>query len=280
MSAWFDEDEAPRLRLEVAEIIHEHRSPYQSILVFRDPLFGRVLALDGAVQTTEADEFVYHEMMAHVPILAHGDARRVLIVGGGDGGLAEEVLKHPGVEQVTLAELDEAVIEVARRHLPGICGTAFDDPRLKLELGDASAFVARTGETFDVILIDAPDPVGPGEALFGADFYRDCRDRLSETGVLVAQCGLPLTGPGTLRRACAALATLFADVSCYLAAVPSYAGGAMAFGWAAGDDAARMTDAAVLERRFRDSGIATRYYTPEIHRAAFALPPVVAALLP
>ncbi|MEN3975025.1 polyamine aminopropyltransferase [Emcibacter sp. SYSU 3D8] len=279
MNGWFDEDEAPRLRLETAEIIHESRSPYQSILVFRDPLFGRVLALDGAIQTTEADEFVYHEMMAHVPILVHGAARRVLIVGGGDGGLAEEVLKHTGVEQVIVAEIDAAVVEVARRHLPSICGGAFEDPRLRLEIGDAAEFIAGTRETFDVILVDSPDPAGPGEALFGAAFYRACRDRLDPRGILVAQCGLPLTGPQTLRRAAAALSPLFPDVACYLAAVPSYAGGAMAFGWAARDPATRTAALSLLQDRFRGSGIGARYYTPEVHQAAFVLPPAISTLL-
>jgi spermidine synthase len=281
MSGWFEETVDPhlRLKLEILETLHEQGDGLQRMVLFRSPLFGRVLALDGAIQTTEGDEFIYHEMLAHVPVLAHGAARRVAIVGGGDGGMAEEVLKHRTVEHVTLVEIDPAVIDFSRTHLPAICGGAFDDPRLQVEIGDGAAFMAASRDAFDVIIVDSTDPEGPGEVLFSDGFYRACRDRLAPGGVLVTQAGVPFTQPDTLRRTHGAHRALFADASCFLAAVPSYSGGAMAFGWASDDLALRQAPLEVLTRRFGEAAIASRYYTPEVHRAAFALPPYVSALL-
>ncbi|MBI1181305.1 MAG: polyamine aminopropyltransferase [Alphaproteobacteria bacterium] len=281
MSDWFEETVDPRLRLrlEILETLHEERHGLQRLVLFRSPLFGRVLALDGAIQTTEGDEFIYHEILAHVPVLAHGAVRRALIVGGGDGGMAEELLKHRTVEHVTLVEIDPAVIDFSRTHLRAICGDAFDDPRLAVEIADGAAFVADSRENFDLIIVDSTDPEGPGEVLFSEAFYRNCRDRLAPGGVLATQAGVPFTHPQTLRRTGAAHRALFADASCFLAAVPSYSGGAMAFGWASDDPALRQTPVETLSERFAAAGLATRYYTPEVHRAAFALPPYVSELL-
>jgi spermidine synthase len=265
------------LALREERVIFDSETEHQRIRLFENARFGRVLTLDDVVQTTEGDEFVYHEMLAHVPIFAHGAARRVLIVGGGDGGMAREVLRHASVEHVTMVEIDRGVVDFCREHLPALSAGAFDDPRLELVIADAAAYVRERPERFDVIISDSTDPVGPGEALFTESFYARAKDRLAPGGILVTQNGVPFLQGDELRATMAAFRALFADPACYLATVPTYAGGPMAFGWGT-DGEARATPLEVLEGRFAAAGIATRHYSPAVHAAAFALPPWVAAI--
>lgn len=266
------------LSLRVDRVLHESETGHQRLRLFENARFGRVLTLDGVIQTTTADEFIYHEMMAHVPILSHGAARRVLIVGGGDGGLAREVLRHPSVDRVTMVEIDEGVVAFSREHLPGLSAGAFDDPRLELVIGDGTAFVAQSRERWDVILVDSTDPVGPGEVLFTETFYGRARERLAEGGILVTQNGVPFIQPEELRDTMRAFRALFGDATCYLATVPTYSGGPMALGWGT-DGQARRTPVDVLRVRLAAAGFEPRYYTPEVHAAAFALPGYVARLV-
>ncbi len=264
--------------LEIGSVLYDSETGHQRLRVFQNPRFGRVLTLDGVVQTTEGDEFIYHEMLAHVPILAHGAARRVLIVGGGDGGMAREVLRHASVEHVTMVEIDAGVVEFSRQYLPSLSAGAFDDPRLDLVIADGAEFVAATSRRFDVAIVDSTDPVGPGEVLFTDTFYDRTRRCLTEGGILVTQNGVPFMQVSELAGTMRAFRALFADAACYLASVPTYVGGPMAFGWGT-DGAARQTPVETLRARYADSAIATRYYTPEVHAAAFALPGYVSALL-
>ena len=281
MSDWAREtlhaDYAQALR--IGRMIYDSKTDHQRLQVFENPTFGRVMMLDGVVQTTEADEFIYHEMLTHVPILAHGAAREVAIIGGGDGGMAREALRHRDVTRVTMVEIDAGVVEFARRYLPGLSAGAFDDPRLDLVIADGADYVRATDRRFDVIIVDSTDPVGPGEVLFTDHFYGHCRHALAPGGILVTQNGVPFLQGAELTATMRALRALFADWGCYLASVPSYAGGPMAFGWAS-DGTARATSPGELARRFNAAAIETRYYTPEVHAAAFALPGYVAALLP
>ena len=265
--------------LRVTATHYDSETDHQRIQVLENPTFGRFMTLDGVVQVTEADNFIYHEMLTHVPILAHGAVRRVLIVGGGDGGMAREVLKHRDIEQVTMVEIDAGVVEFCKTHLPGISAGAFDDPRLDLVIADGADFMAKNRDAHDVIIIDSTDPVGPGEVLFTDHFYGHARARLAEGGILVTQNGVPFLQGDELTGTMRAFKSLFTDAGCYLATIPTYAGGPMAFGWGT-DGAARHTDLATLADRFRAAGIATDYYTPEVHKAAFALPPYVARLIP
>jgi len=264
--------------LEIEEIIYTGNTGYQDLVVFRNSILGRVMVLDGAIQTTEGDEFFYHEMLAHVPLFAHGEARRVLIIGGGDGGLLEECLKHP-VERVTEVELDPGVVEAARLYLPTICGQAYDDPRTDLVIGDGAAFVAETEQRYDVILIDSTDPVGPGEVLFTREFYANCKRCLTPGGILATQNGVPFVQGSALTRSVGHFRALFRDGSCFVTAVPTYTWGFMALGWATDDVDARQLPLEELQRRHAAAGFATRYYTPEIHRASFALPGYVRDLV-
>ena len=281
--AWQDETLHPdwgqrfRIKRELARV----RSEHQDILVFESFSHGRVLMLDGAVQITEADEFIYQEMLAHVPLIAHGDARRVLIIGAGDGGVLRRVLEHRTVERAVLVEIDGEVIRLSREFLPGIGGAAWTDRRARIVVGDGIAFAANAAEaSFDVVIVDSTDQVGVGEVLFSDAFYADCARLLSPGGVLVNQGGVPFMQPAELTRSSLLRARHFPHVSAYLAAVPTYVGGAMALGFAA--KAPAPVPPAILRVRADAAGILgrTRYWTPDVHAAAFSLPPYIAACLP
>ncbi|GGB90348.1 polyamine aminopropyltransferase [Marinobacterium zhoushanense] len=256
----------------VDELLFEHRTEHQELLIFRNATFGRVMALDGIVQTTERDEFIYHEMLTHLPLLAHGGVARVLIIGGGDGGMLREVLKHPTVEAVTQVEIDQAVIDMCRRYLPNHSAGAFDDPRANVVIADGVDFVRDTSERYDLIISDCTDPVGPGEVLFTSEFYAGCKRCLNPGGVFVAQNGVAFLQLDEVLNTHHRLSPLFADQSFYCAAVPTYAGGLMTFAWASDDPALRQVALDALDRRYRASGIRTRYYNPQIHAGSFALP--------
>ncbi|HDR28012.1 polyamine aminopropyltransferase [Rhodovulum sp.] len=267
------------LSLRVDRLLYDSETEHQRLKVFENATFGRVLTLDDVVQTTEGDNFIYHEMLTHVPILAHGAARRVLIIGGGDGGMAREALRHPSVAHVTMVEIDAGVVDFSKRYLPMLSQGAFDDPRLTLVIDDGAAFMRRTEGGFDVIIVDSTDPVGPGEVLFTDTFYGHAKRALAPGGILVTQNGVPFLQGDELTNTMRAFKALFADWGCYLATVPTYAGGPMAFGWGTDGDA-RQTPLDVLDQRFAASGIDTGYYTPQVHKAAFALPGYVARLMP
>lgn len=262
-------------RFSVDRMLHEVRTEHQHLVIFENARMGRVMALDGVIQTTEADEFIYHEMLTHVPILAHGAARRVLIIGGGDGGMLREVCRHASVEHITMVEIDGTVVDMCREFLPNHSQGAFDDPRLKLVIDDGMRFVATTTERFDVIISDSTDPIGPGEVLFSENFYQACHRCLNAGGVLVTQNGTPFMQLDTVRNTAGRMNGLFTDWHFYQAAVPTYIGGAMTFAWGSTNPALRHVDTATLQQRFAASGIQTRYYNPAIHQGAFALPQYV-----
>lgn len=267
-----------RLCLRAERVLYDSATEHQRLQVLENPTFGRVLTLDGVVQTTEGDEFIYHEMMAHVPIFAHGLATEVLIIGGGDGGMAREVLRHQTVRRLTQVEIDAGVVAFSKEHLPGLSAGAFDDPRLDLVISDGAAFVRETERRFDVIIIDSTDPIGPGEVLFSDTFYGHAKRCLAPGGILVTQNGVPFLQADELRGTMAAFRALFRDASCYTATVPTYAGGPMAFGWGT-DGAARSVAIETLTDRFQMAGIETRYYDPHVHKAAFVLPRYIARLV-
>ena len=268
-----------RQALSVDRLIYDSATDHQRIKVFENGSFGRVMTLDGVVQTTEGDNFIYHEMLTHVPILAHGAARRVLIIGGGDGGMAREVLRHASVARITMVEIDAGVVDFCKTYLPNLSAGAFDDPRLDLVIADGADYMRDCAERFDVIIVDSTDPIGPGEVLFTDSFYGHAKRCLTDDGILVTQNGVPFMQGDELTGTMRAFKTLFTDWGCYLATVPTYAGGPMAFGWGT-DGPARATPAEVLRGRFEAAGIAPDYYTPEVHRAAFALPGYVQRLMP
>lgn len=264
--------DAYRQEFSIDQIYYEHRTEQQHLVIFHNSLFGRVMALDGVIQTTERDEFIYHEMLSHVPILAHGAVRRVLIIGGGDGAMLREVCRHADIEGITMVEIDAEVVEMAKRYLPNHSAGAFDDPRLDLVISDGLDYVQQSDNDFDIIISDSTDPIGPGESLFTPDFYRGCRTRLAEGGIMVAQNGVAFMQLDEVRTTCRRLRQVFADSTFYSAAIPTYVGGIMTFAWGSDVPELRRVPPEVLRRRFAAAALPTRYYTPELHQAAFALP--------
>ena len=273
-TVWYTETlhEGYRASIEVRRTLFEGRSGQQHLVIAESVRFGTLVMLDGVTQLTSADEYVYHEMLSHLPILAHGAVRRVLIVGGGDGALAEEILKHRDIEHITIVEIDPWVVGVSKRHLKDVNHGSFDDPRLELVIADGKDWAASTGEQFDLIVVDSTDPSGPGEPLFQESFYADCRRILQPGGLIVTQNGVPFFQAAELEGSMRAFNHLFADATCYIAAVPTYIGGFMAFGWGTDNPALRSVSLATLTERLAASGIETSYYTPEVHLASFALP--------
>ncbi len=279
--AWFDETlhDGIRQSLTVDRLLHREHTGLQNLTIFENRLFGRVLALDGAIQTAEADEYVYHEMLVHPAILARKaalcsgpeDRLDILIVGGGDGGCLREVLRHPEVRAMQV-EIDARVVELAKAYLPALSAGAFDDPRGELVIADGARFVAETDRRFDVAIIDSTDPVGPGAALFTGEFYRNCKRCLKDGAVLITQNGVPALQGEELAASHAAFRALFADPAFYLAPVPTYNGGFMAFGWATDDAGLRRWSSATIRDRIDAIGLATRYFNADIFAAAFALP--------
>jgi len=269
-----------RMSYRVERVLYEMQTEHQHLILFEHKFFGKILMLDGATQVTTKDEFVYHEMMTHVPILAHGAAAEVLIVGGGDCGIAEEVLKHRSVKRLTQVEIDASVVEFSKEHFPEFTGPVLGNKRFDLVIEDGMNYVAKTNRRFDVIIVDSTDPQGPGKILFTQQFYAACKRCMKRGAVLVTQNGVPLLQPGELTEGIRKLRKLFADASCYVAAIPTYIGGHMTMGWASDNARLRETRLAALAERYRKAGsFPTRYWTPQVHRAAFALPRFIADLV-
>ena len=282
MERWVEETlhRGFRARLKAERVLFDSETEHQHLIIFETPDFGRVMMLDGVVQLSTKDEFVYHEMMSHVPLFAHGRVAKALIVGGGDGGVLREALRHPGLESVTLFEIDRSVIDLCREHFPQVSAGAYDDPRTKIVIADGTKFVAETDERFDVIMIDSTDPIGPGAVLFTKEFYADCRRALADGGVLVSQNGIPFLQAGELKQSVGYFRELFEDAFAYLATTPSYFGGPMSFGWATDNEKLRRHRRKRIERRYEKAGaFPTRYWRPDVHVAAFALPTYVRELV-
>lgn len=260
---------------DVEHVLYEQKNELQHLIIFENGQFGRVMALDGVIQTTEKDEFIYHEMLVHVPIFAHGDVKNVLIIGGGDGGMLRECLQHESVERVTLVEIDEAVIEMAKKYFPHHSQGAFDAKRTDVVIDDGCRFVKQTQQQFDLIICDSTDPIGPGEALFTQGFYQDCKQCLNPGGVMVTQNGVLHFQMDESKNTLRAFRNLYQMSCLYRAAIPTYVGGDMAFGFASDNERLNQPDLASIEKRFAQSGIKTRYYTPQIHLGCFAMPQYV-----
>jgi spermidine synthase len=253
-----------RMTYAVERVLYEMQTEHQHLVLFEHKHFGKMLMLDGATQVTTRDEFIYHEMMTHVPILAHGNAREVLIVGGGDCGIAEEVLKHKSVARLTQVEIDASVLEFSKEHFPEFTTPVFADARFESVIADGMKY----------------DPQGPGGVLFTYEFYAACKRCMAKGGVMVTQNGVPFFQPDELVSSVGHFRKLYADAGCYVAAIPTYVGGHMAMGWAADDTKLRQTPAETVAERYRAAGaFATRYWTPDVHKAAFALPRFIADVI-
>jgi spermidine synthase len=258
-----------------SELLHDEISPWQRIAVYDTGFFGRVLTLDGLVMLTERDEFVYHEMLVHVPLCSLSEARSVLIIGGGDCGTLREVLKHPDVARVVLCEIDERVTRVAARWFSWV-EPACADPRVELVFADGCDYVDGHRHEFDLVMVDSTDPVGAAAGLFLRDFYRKVVRALRPGGVVAAQTESPHWNPGMVSTIYAELRTEFEHVSPYVGFVPTYPSGMWSWAWASRD---RAHDDHFDARRAEAVSATCRYYNPGIHRAAFALPTFVKSIV-
>jgi spermidine synthase len=269
---WFTEEQTRdmRLSLRVDGTLLHAQTPYQELAVLDTPEYGRMIVLDGAIQITERDEFCYSEMMAHVPLCAHPAPASVLIVGGGDGAVLREVLRHPCVERAVLVDIDEQVVEASRRFLPSVAAS-MDDPRAEVRCTDAIEYIRNAHGEFDVAIVDSTDPVDFAAGLFEAPFYRDLRQALREDGMVIAQTESPFSDASVVKGACDALRRVFPEVRLCWGAMPTYPTGMWTYtvGSSSYDPSVPV----------RSCPPGTRYYTPDVHRAAFALPAFLSELI-
>lgn len=255
------------------------QSSYQAVEVHDSLPFGRLFRLDGHFMTSEKDEFFYHENLVHMAAIAHPDPQRALIVGGGDGGSAEELLKHPSMRAVTLCEIDGAVVDISRHYLGAVHRGALDDARVQVRLGDGLAFVRETVEHYDLIVLDLTDPGGPSTPLYTAEFYRACASRLAPGGAMTLHVASPVAHPTRIRESLAHLRAAFSIVTPYLTSIPLYGGMWM---MACASQTLDPNDLAATEaqRRIDERGIGDlQYYNGAMHCAALALPNFVQALV-
>ncbi len=269
---WFTERQTEHLSMgmRVSATLHTEQTPYQNLAIYDTVQYGRLLVLDGCVMTTDADEFVYHEMIAHVPLHTHPNPHSVLVVGGGDGGAVREVLKHPSVERVVLAEIDDRVVETAKEYFPAIA-QGLTDPRVELQIGDGIRYVQDHPDEFDVILVDSTDPVGPAVGLFQESFYQFISRALKDDGIMVAQSESPFANQKIVRSMVQIANHVFPQAFLYLASIPTYPTGLWSF--TLGTKKYHPLEN-LQPSRVED----TRYYSNDVHRAAFALPPFVRQL--
>ena len=262
-----------------ARRLEQFRSAFQAVEVHDSVPFGKLFRLDGHFMTSEGDEFFYHENLVQLAALSHPAPERALIVGGGDGGSAEELFKHPSIRAVTLAEIDASVVDISRRYLGNVHRGALDDPRLELVIGDGFGFVRTATERYDLIVLDLTDPGGPSELLYTRDFYRACAARLNPQGALTLHIASPIAHPARIREGLANLRSAFALVTPYLASVPLY-GGMWMMACASATLDPRAVPAEEIDRRIASRGITNlQYYNGEIHQAALALPNFVRELV-
>ncbi len=259
--------EHQRLSVRVSQTLHYEKTPYQELVIVETPQWGRLLALDGFFQTNDVDEFVYHEMGAHVPLFTHPSPRKVLVVGGGDGGMVREVVKHPAVEHVDLVEIDGRVIETCKQYFPNIAVALTGNPKVHVHVEDGIRWVKEHEAEYDVIIIDSSEPVGPGIGLFTPEFYASVYRALTGDGVMVAQTESPWTNAEVIKMAFRGISQSFPITRLYTCAVPTYPTGLWSFTLGS-----KRYDPLEAELEERFAGMETRYYTPGVHLAAFQLP--------
>jgi len=269
LDLWFTEEQTRYLKLsfQVKEVLENKHSHYQNIAVLDTENFGKVLILDGYIQVTQLDEFIYHEMIAHVPLITHENPENVLIIGGGDGGTAREALKHPTVKKITLVEIDREVVEVCRRLFPET-SASLEDSRIEVICEDGFSFLKNTPVNYDVIIVDSTEPVGPAQSLFSYDFYQTAKKALQDKGIVVAQTESPFYNRELLQQSLNHVKNLYPLAGLYLAPIPSYPGGLWSFTLGSkGNDPRQInyTETCFLKH--------CQYYSQEIHKNSFILPP-------
>jgi len=274
MELWFTEKQTEHFGItaRIIRTLHTEQTPFQKLDMVETAEFGNMLILDGMVMTTQKDEFVYHEMVAHVPLFTHPNPENVLVVGGGDGGVIREVLKHPSVKKATLVEIDGKVIEYSKKYLPEIAGQ-LDDPRVEVKVDDGFMHIAQSENEYDVIMVDSTEPVGPAVNLFTKGFYAGIAKALKEDGIFVAQTDNPWFKADLIRTVYRDVREIFPVTRLYTANIPTYPSGL----WTFTLGSKKYDPLTVSDDRFHD--IDTKYYTKELHKACFVLPKFVADLV-
>ncbi|MGE5371700.1 MAG: polyamine aminopropyltransferase [Solirubrobacterales bacterium] len=276
-NVWFTELHQNRagLTLKVNRLLYSGESAFQRIEIMDTYEFGKMLVLYGSIMITEKDEFVYHEMISHIPLFTHPNPKEVLVIGGGDGGTIREALKHPEVERATLVEIDEMVVRKCQEYFPEVAGK-LDDPRVRLKFEDGEKYLATTKDKYDVIMCDASDPIGPAEVLFQKPFHQTAYDCLNDDGIFVTQSESPFFHQRTLRRIYDNLKSVFPIVRVYWAYIPTYPSAIWSFTVCSKKyDPIKDFDLA----RYQAQKPVTKYYNDGIHQAAFQLPNFVKAAL-
>ena len=302
MELWYTERQTPHagITCKVKETLYTKKTAFQELAILDTHQFGRMLVLDGMVQATEADEFIYHEMIAHVPLNTHPHPQRVLVIGGGDGGTLREVMKHREVTGAVLVEIDQEVVAACREYLPGLsCG--LEDGRAEIVYGDGIQYVKKLEKAFDVVLVDSPEPVGPAAGLFSEDFYRNIYNALKPGGILVAQTESPFFNGDLIRSSYRNINKIFPLTRLYLASIPTYPSGLWSFTLGSrgpeplqihnkNNNNSSSSSSSINSSNSNNSSksssssnngknLNTRYYNPQVHHSAFSLPGFVRELL-
>lgn len=280
MDLWFSEHHTPNVKLSIRvdRQLYAGQSEFQRIDVFESPEFGRFLTLDGYMMLTEKDEFIYHEMIVHVPMAVHPNIKKVLVIGAGDGGVIRELTRYNHVEHIDMVEIDPGVVEVCRAYLPKTAGPWLDDPRVHIHYEDGLKFVRTCEDAYDLIIVDSTDPFGPGEGLFTREFYGNCYKALHEDGIMVNQHESPFYDEDAIacQRAHKRIVESFPISRVYQAHIPTYPSGHWLFGFASKKyHPLKNLD----EARWNGYGLSCKYYTTTLHKGAFYIPAYVEELL-
>ncbi|MBR2567623.1 MAG: polyamine aminopropyltransferase [Paenibacillus sp.] len=270
MELWYTEKQTPSFGItaKIRETYVTEQTPYQHLVMLDTEEFGRMLVLDGMVMTTVKDEFVYHEMVAHPALFTHPNPKKVLVVGGGDGGVIREVMKHPAVEKAVLVEIDGKVIEYSKQYLPEIAGE-LDNPRVEVIVGDGYMHILNAKDEYDVIMVDSTEPVGPAAPLFERGFYQGIYEALKEDGLFVAQTDNPWFKADLIQQVNRDVKEIFPIVRVFGANIPTYPSGLWTFTMGSKKHDPLEVDANAIPE------IETKYYSPRLHHAAFCLPKFV-----
>ncbi|WP_434303918.1 polyamine aminopropyltransferase [Clostridium botulinum] len=274
MDMWLKENQIsdPVLHYKFTKTLLNKKTPFQELTIVKSKTLGNMLLLDGIVQTTEKDEYVYHEMITHIPLFTHPNPKKVLVVGGGDGGTIREVLKHPSVEKAVLCEIDEEVIKASKEFLPTI-SCALDNPKCEIFIGDGIKYVHEHKNEFDIIIIDSTDPFGAAEGLFSGSFYKEIYQALTDKGIFVAQTETPFYLPEVVKKVYDDARTIFPITKLFMAAIPTYPSGYWSF-----TIGSKKIDPAAADLS-NTIDIETKYYTKALHKASFVLPKFVEDLI-
>lgn len=277
MDFWFYEKHIPGMGicLKIKKILYFKKSKYQEIAILETEDFGRMLVIDGMVMLTERDEFIYHEMLVHVPLFVHPNPEKILVIGGGDGGTVREIIKHRNINRVTMVEIDRDVIEASKKFLPSL-SSQLNNRHLKLIIGDGIKYVKDKKGKFDIVILDSSDPVGPAKGLFSKDFFRNVHSSLKADGIMVAQTETPFMDREIIRQTYKILKKLFPLVKMYFAPIPTYPSGMWSFAFASKeyDPLINFNIEKVLNKKFL-----AKYYNEDVHRGAFMLPEFMKGLL-